>query len=252
MINLKSVTLLLGFFLILTILFLNQFLIKGSEKIPAYMLTRDEAPEITEDQRKDAEIYFGGHTLIYKLCFDHFINDKKEPSELKYKCVTFLPTKNPPWALEHLFNYLGNDDPEIREGAADGLQLYQNDKEIFSKLTEAWAREKNLKVYAQLAIALSKYDGSAAEVFRRSIKDPDNEKKITAALSLYDLTSDTKDLYVLKKLFDEGSPQTKRFLVVSAWILYKDKLKPVLRWGINGKDPKTKEILLKLLKQGHL
>jgi hypothetical protein len=60
---------LLAFGLFFSVVFIfDQLLIRGSEKIPAYMMSFPEAmkvhPEITQDQRKDAEIFFRGSPLL--------------------------------------------------------------------------------------------------------------------------------------------------------------------------------------------
>lgn len=125
----KVLFLLLVIFLISTGFIFNRFLTYGSEKIPAFMLAFPEAkilhPEITQDQRNNAVIFFTRVPFVFKSCFDKFIMSKEEPSDLKYQCLLFLPTKKSSWAwaLEYLVSHLKNNDPEIRKGAADGLQL---------------------------------------------------------------------------------------------------------------------------------
>jgi len=168
---------------ILLILAFNRFLIIGSEKIPAFMLSQAQAlhPEITLDQRKDAEQFFRRFPFAFKWCFDKLLNDAKVPSELKNSCIVFLPVKNPSWALKYLFKFLKSDDWEIRQGAAEGLGLYLCSQEIFSKLSDAWAVEKNEKVQLQLTTTLLKCPEKAIEVFNGRMNDPDNRMKIMAA-----------------------------------------------------------------------
>ncbi len=187
---------------------------------------------------------------------------KEEPSDLKYQCLLFLPTKKSSWAwaLEYLVSHLKNNDPEIRKGAADGLQLCLlkftlppgGRDEITSKLSEAWIGEKDWKVQEVLTITLCKYDGKAADVFGKRMNDPDNKIRIVAATSLYAATSDARDLKVLKTLYANSDSEDRRVVMVSAYNLLKEKSKPILRLGVKDKDQKTKDVALKLIKDAHL
>lgn len=206
-------------------------------------------PEITQEQRNKAEIFFGRFPFLYRACFFNFINNKEEPGNLKNECLTLLPSKNPPWTLECLFRYLKNDDPELRKGAAGGLQLYQNNEEIFSKLSEAWCNEKDWRVQEILTSSLCKYGGKATEVFKKRLVDPDNKMRIVAAVSLCAVTSDAKDFKILKSLYDNSDSEDRRLVMVSAFNLLKEKSKPVLLLGAKDKNLNTKELALELLKR---
>ena len=259
---LKLIILFLAF-LILTIIISSLILLNyESEKIPAFMLSHNQElhPEITAAQRKDAEEYFGRFPLMFEPCFHHFMFYEKGSSELKYLCVSFLPTKNPPWALINLFYYLNNTDPEIRKGACLGLTLYLGnatfppgmDDETISKLSEAWINEKDWHVQELLTKTLCKYDRRATEVFMKRLDDPDNKIRIVAASSLYAVTSEAKDLKALKTLYDNSDAEDRRLVMITACTLSKGKSNSVLRFGVNDKDPKTKEVALKLISMdGH-
>jgi hypothetical protein len=76
--------------------------------------------------------------------------------------------------------------------------------------------------------------------------------KIIAAVSLYAVTLDAKNLKDLKELYKINNDKDERFLIVVAWEILRDKSKPIFRFAVDGKDPKAREIALKLLKDGHL